>query len=183
MIRTPGLVLFGTCICSNAESILSWTCHVYGPYEVRTSLGTSILLRRFHFIKTPLVTCTFHWSGKIVPSLFKDMNNAFGIICVLQGRSISLIVTYPLLSCLFYISITCWVSLLVDQWVRIIEGTCSQVLRSILINLESINASKLSVLKLIEIVLSWVYYTFHLASACFDIFEISHSNFWKSFIF
>ena len=41
---TPGPVPFGTCICSNVETILSWTCHVYGPFEFRTSLGTSILL-------------------------------------------------------------------------------------------------------------------------------------------
>ena len=34
---------FGTCICSNVETILSWTCHVYGPFQFRTSLGTSIL--------------------------------------------------------------------------------------------------------------------------------------------
>ena len=40
----PGPVPFGTCICSNVETILSWTCHVYGPFEFRTSLGTSILL-------------------------------------------------------------------------------------------------------------------------------------------
>ena len=44
LLRTPGPVPFGTCICSNVETILSWTCHVYGPYEFRTSLGTSILL-------------------------------------------------------------------------------------------------------------------------------------------
>ena len=37
-------VPFGTFVCSNVETILSWTCHVYGPYEFRTSLGTSILL-------------------------------------------------------------------------------------------------------------------------------------------
>ena len=43
LLRTPGLVPFGTCICSNVETILSWTCHVYGPFEFRTSLGTSIL--------------------------------------------------------------------------------------------------------------------------------------------
>ena len=35
---------FGTCICSNVETILSWTCHIYGPFEFRISLGTSILL-------------------------------------------------------------------------------------------------------------------------------------------
>ena len=39
-----GPVPFGTCICSNVETILSWTCHVYGPFEFQTSLGTSILL-------------------------------------------------------------------------------------------------------------------------------------------
>ena len=30
LLRTPGPVPFGTCICSNVETILSWTCHVYG---------------------------------------------------------------------------------------------------------------------------------------------------------
>ena len=44
LLRTPGPVPFGTCICSNVDTILSWTCHVYGPFEFRTSLGTSILL-------------------------------------------------------------------------------------------------------------------------------------------
>ena len=44
LLRTPGHVPFGTCICSNLDTILSWTCHVYGPSECRTSLGTSILL-------------------------------------------------------------------------------------------------------------------------------------------
>ena len=42
LLRTPSPVPFGTCICSNVETILSWTCHVYGPFEFRTSLGTSI---------------------------------------------------------------------------------------------------------------------------------------------
>ena len=44
LLRTPGPVPLGTCICSNVETIFSWTCHVYGPFEFRTSLGTSILL-------------------------------------------------------------------------------------------------------------------------------------------
>ena len=44
LLRTPGPVPFGTCICSNGETILSWTCHVHGPFEFWTSLGTSILL-------------------------------------------------------------------------------------------------------------------------------------------
>ena len=44
LLQTPGPVPFGTCICSNVETILSWTCHVYGLFEFRTSLGTSLLL-------------------------------------------------------------------------------------------------------------------------------------------
>ena len=50
LLRTPGPVPFGTCICSNVETILSWTCHVYGPFESRTSLGTSILLILHHLV-------------------------------------------------------------------------------------------------------------------------------------
>ena len=54
LLRTPGPVPFGTCICSNVETIISGTCHVYGPFEIQTSLGTSFLLRiagdiYFHF--------------------------------------------------------------------------------------------------------------------------------------
>ena len=44
LLRTPCPVPFGTCICSNVETILSWACHVYGPFEFRRSLGTSNLL-------------------------------------------------------------------------------------------------------------------------------------------
>ena len=44
LLQTPGSVPFGTCICSNIETILSWTCIVYGPFEFQTSLGTSIFL-------------------------------------------------------------------------------------------------------------------------------------------
>ena len=43
LLRTPSPVPFGTCICSNVETMLSWTFHVYGPFEFWTSLGTSIL--------------------------------------------------------------------------------------------------------------------------------------------
>ena len=42
LIRTPGPVPFGTSICCNVETNLS--CHIYGPFEFRTFLGTSILL-------------------------------------------------------------------------------------------------------------------------------------------
>ena len=64
LLRTP--VPFRTCICSNVETILSWTCHVYGPFEFRTSLGTSILLirkRRHPFFQTIIyLICTvFPW--------------------------------------------------------------------------------------------------------------------------
>ena len=48
LLRTPGPVPFGTCICSDVETILSWTCHFYGPFESRTPLGTSILLCVHH---------------------------------------------------------------------------------------------------------------------------------------
>ena len=57
LLRTPGPVPFGTCIFPKVETILSWTFHVYGPFEFRTSLGTSILLRTsvccsiIHFIQ------------------------------------------------------------------------------------------------------------------------------------
>ena len=44
LLRTPCPVPFGTCICSNVETIHSWTCHVLGPFEFRTFLGTSISL-------------------------------------------------------------------------------------------------------------------------------------------
>ena len=44
LLRTPCPVPFGTCICFNVMTILSWSCHVYGPFEFRTSLSTSILL-------------------------------------------------------------------------------------------------------------------------------------------
>ena len=43
LFRTPGSVPFWTCICSNVETILSLTCHIYAPFEFRTSLVTSIL--------------------------------------------------------------------------------------------------------------------------------------------
>ena len=46
LLRTPGPVPFGTCICSNVEAILSWTCLIYGTFEFQTSLGTFILLGR-----------------------------------------------------------------------------------------------------------------------------------------
>ena len=49
LLRTSGPVPFWTCICSNVETILSWTCHIYGPSEFRTSLSTSILLQKHNW--------------------------------------------------------------------------------------------------------------------------------------
>ena len=63
LLWTPGPVPFGTCICSNVETILSWTCHVYGPFKSRTSLGTSILLI-YAFQKEICHTCFFLTSRK-----------------------------------------------------------------------------------------------------------------------
>ena len=37
----------GTYVCSYVETIPSWTCHFYGPFDFRISLGTSILLIYF----------------------------------------------------------------------------------------------------------------------------------------
>ena len=65
------LVPFGTCICSNVETILSWTCHVYGPFEVRTSLGTSILLAYMYLSsKIHAHTCICMFSRFIFPPHF-----------------------------------------------------------------------------------------------------------------
>ena len=61
LLRTPGPVPFGTCICSNVETILSWTCHVYGPFEFRTSLDTSILLSKCQ-ISDKYQTKKTHWN-------------------------------------------------------------------------------------------------------------------------
>ena len=44
LLRTPGPVQFGACVCSDVEAIFSWACRVCRPFEFRTSLGTSILL-------------------------------------------------------------------------------------------------------------------------------------------
>ena len=57
LLRTPGPVPCVTCICSKVETIFSWTCHVYGHFEFRTSFGTSILLK--HLIKSDSVTLDF----------------------------------------------------------------------------------------------------------------------------
>ena len=56
-----------------------------------------------------------------------------------------------------YFYTTWWVSLLVDQIVP--EGTCSQVLRSTYVDSYRFESIKIVRVKLIEIVILWVYYT------------------------
>ena len=54
------------------------------------------------------------------------------------------------------------------------EGTCSQVLRSTLVDLERLRASKFPCLKFIEIVILWVYYTIPFGFTLFlEIFGIT----------
>ena len=48
LLQTPGPVPFWTCICSTFETFLFWTCHVYRPFEFRTSL------RNLYFALWPL---------------------------------------------------------------------------------------------------------------------------------
>ena len=71
LLRTPGPVPFGTCICSNIETILSWTCCVYGPFEFRTSLGTSIF--------APYSYGASLWNGR-KPWFLKKKNAAADIL-------------------------------------------------------------------------------------------------------
>ena len=65
LLRTLGTVPLGNCICSNVETILSWTRHVYGPFEFWTSLGTSILpfYQLFTIINTIAKLLVFLWNG------------------------------------------------------------------------------------------------------------------------
>ena len=67
LLRTPGPVPFGTCICSDVETILSWTCHFYGPFESRTSLGTSILLQ---LIVLQLCNRSFWWCLRVMGVIY-----------------------------------------------------------------------------------------------------------------
>ena len=71
LLRTPGPVPFGTCICSNVETILSWTCHVYGPFKFRTSLGSSILIDN--------LLCNID-AGKLTGVVFIDLSKAFDTV-------------------------------------------------------------------------------------------------------
>ena len=78
-----------------------------------------------------------------------------------------------------YSSTTWWVSLLVDQWIP--EGKCSQVYGRLRLFRSVSRASKFSVLKLIEIVILWVYYTIPFGFILFWQFRINISYFRNHF--
>ena len=86
LLRTPGPVPFGTYICSNVQTILSWTCHVYGPFEFRTSLGTPILLVEIFLTSLKVLNriCRNLTGGKIVvyQVLFGKMGKQDGRPCL-----------------------------------------------------------------------------------------------------
>ena len=69
-------------MCSNVEIIHSWTCHVYEPFEFRTSLGTSICFIWVH------TTCTFKYLNFVWFSLFCNIKNnvAFNVWLKFQVR-------------------------------------------------------------------------------------------------
>ena len=81
LLRTPGPVPFGTCICSYVETILSWTCHIYGPLEFRTSLGTSILLRTSQGIFSIFLAIVFVTWNYIVCNMLKVFSSFTCNIC------------------------------------------------------------------------------------------------------
>ena len=85
LLRTPGPVPFGTCICSNVETILSWTCHVYGPFEFRTSLGTSILL------STTQIFPEMQDFNYYPLYIFKQLINVFYFYCSIKLSSFSFV--------------------------------------------------------------------------------------------
>ena len=103
LLRTPGPVPFGTCICSNVETILSWTCHVYGPFEFRTSLGTSILLHtsiydkrddfNFHITNFPFLSSNIPSSpayGVFISQLIRYARACSSYECfILRARRLS----------------------------------------------------------------------------------------------
>ena len=67
-----------------------------------------------------------------------------------------------------------------DQWVP--EGTYSQVLRSTSVDAWRLRASEFSVLKLIEIVILWVYYTIPFGFSLVLALSGNHFNFWNNFV-
>ena len=70
LLRTPGPVQFGTCICSNVETIHSWNCHIYGPSEFQTFLGTSILpFNLILFVITKVICPIFMHRPRLLPTV------------------------------------------------------------------------------------------------------------------
>ena len=57
LLRKPGPVPFGTCICSNVETDFSWACHVFRFY-------ISIIPRYFHFASSKTASCLWFYATK-----------------------------------------------------------------------------------------------------------------------
>ena len=95
LLWTPGPVPFGTCIWSHVETILSWTCHVYGPFEFRTSLDISILLTTVCII--PILLSLICWTHFMTLMTFVSF-------AVLKSVSIAMkvpVLPIPALKCQF----------------------------------------------------------------------------------
>ena len=68
LLRTSGPVPFGTWICSNVETILFWTCHVYGPcfnhlLHKHSSPETSKTVSQLSYELHILITVKYYVSG------------------------------------------------------------------------------------------------------------------------
>ena len=55
LLRTPGLVRFGACICCNVDTIHSWACHVYGPLSSEHLEVGQKLLHILSFLRRVLI--------------------------------------------------------------------------------------------------------------------------------
>ena len=90
LLRAPVLVPFGTGICSNVETILFWTCHIYGLFEFRTSLGTSILLW------VPVYRFDHTWWMAVVNST--DRHEKVRNRCVIKACGVVLVLSFSFLN-------------------------------------------------------------------------------------
>ena len=75
LLRTPGPFPFGTCICSNVDTILSWTCHVYGPSIFLKSPNFSLITNIKSFDFSTLYTTIPH--HKLNSRLATIIRNSF----------------------------------------------------------------------------------------------------------
>ena len=111
LLRTPGPVPVGTCICSNVETILSWTCHVYGPFEFWTSLGTYILL-----FPVESRDSIYSASHEYPRGQLEEMRNRFSLECWKQ-------IPRKLRKCCRLVTVASWcyhLHKLVYFWIRVL---------------------------------------------------------------